>query len=60
MHKSAPMQWFSVKAAARERKCLLRRLRSFLAFDIVQNNVRLYIHTREDFKIHMEKWSAVC
>jgi hypothetical protein len=34
-----------------DRICLYRKFRLFVAFEVIQNNVRLHINTRDDYKM---------
>jgi hypothetical protein len=46
------MKVFSMGTVAGNGNCLFRRFRPTVAFEGIQNNVRLLIIKRDDYKIH--------
>jgi hypothetical protein len=52
------MEEFSVATVSEDRKYFSPRFLRFVAFEIIQNNVRLCIDIREDCKMYIGKRNA--
>jgi hypothetical protein len=44
-----------VESVARVVNCLFQRFRTFVAFDLIWNNVRMLSHTRKGCKIYVKR-----
>lgn len=51
MHERGSVETLAVEIVTRDETILFRRFRPFVTFEVIQNNVHLWINTEKDHKI---------